>query len=168
MSFGRTERFMQEYGKLPASAYRAYTGLYVFCATRDHERPKPCRTALRAVHRVGMPPRLEGLRPSACGFPPLRPVGLWQGFRTRNPPPRYTKAHSLRECFTKCQARSRFKLESSEKGAHERTAITGRPVVGPYQSPVFGRARSPSAPNLRPTGMTTEKRVSDSCCFRAA
>jgi len=82
---------MQEYGKLPASAYRAYTGLYVFCATRDHERPKPCRTALRAVHRVGMPPRLEGLRPSPRSIPTLRPVGLRQGSGTRTPPPRRTK-----------------------------------------------------------------------------
>ena len=37
-------------------------------------------------------------------------------------------------------------LRSRASSVHERAAITGRPVVGPYQSPVFGRARSPSAP----------------------
>ena len=45
--------------------------------------------------------------------------------------------------------------------------IPGRPVVGPYQSPVFGRDHR-ARRNMQPTGMSTEWRVSDSCCFRAA
>ena len=57
---------------------------------------------------------------------------------------------------------------SRASSAHERAAITGRPVVGPYQTPIFGRARSPSAPQCAVNRNGNGRRGSDPCCFRAA
>ena len=43
---------------------------------------------------------------------------------------------------TCCSCRDRLGGRASSRAAF----VAGRPVVGPYQSPVFGKARSPSAP----------------------
>ena len=77
--------------------------------------------------------------------------------------------HGARSRGSLCTLRGRLAesaIRSIASSSHARAAITGRPVVGPYQSPVFGRHRARR--NMWSLGMTTEKRGSDSCCFREA
>ena len=91
----RTKRLMQGYGNSPHLRI-THILAYMYLRYARPRNPKPCRPALRAVHRVGMPPWLEGLRPSPCGIPPPRPVGLWQGSGTRKPPSRFTNTPASR------------------------------------------------------------------------
>ena len=78
---------MQEYGKSPASAHHAYTGIYVF-ALRATTNPAAWRIACRRSAAVGPAPGLDfvGRRKASATtlrVPPCR--------RSRKPPPRYTK-----------------------------------------------------------------------------
>ncbi len=76
-------------------------------ATRDHESPLPCRPALCADCDARRPQRLEGLRPSPCGFPASRPVGCRQGGGTRNRPAPHTNALPLHlPCLSPSKSRT--------------------------------------------------------------
>ena len=158
--------------------------LACFALTRDHEirrrrgellrnRDAPCRTVARdfvspraprriativAASRAGHERRLRGALKR-----PLR--GLHETVGGLSP----RQLHGARSRGSLCTLRGRLAesaIRSIASSSHARAAITGRPVVGPYQSPVFGRHRARR--NMWSLGMTTEKRGSDSCCFREA
>ena len=109
IGIGCTKRFMQEYGKLPASSQCAYIGAYLSALrATTNTRSLAVRRSRRPSRRV--PPRLKGLRPSPCGVPPLRPIGLWQGFGTRKPPSRLTKPPATRAARKQPESLPRFSV----------------------------------------------------------
>ena len=110
---------LQAYTRTRSIAYICASRIYwhiCICATRDHEHPSLAVRRYAPSIASGCRPgsRLEGLRPSPCGIPPLRPVGLWQGFGTRKPPSRYTKSPASRASRNVRQVCSRAKVRKRE------------------------------------------------------
>jgi hypothetical protein len=111
---GCNERFMQENGKSPAFAYRAYIDVYVHALARDHETwlggesrrrdwlrrvPPPLEGRLLcqvATHRLSCFLGLRGMARAAASTTCIR-----RPAKTRKPPTRFTKTPSLREGCTK-------------------------------------------------------------------
>ena len=99
---------------------------YMCFALRATTNPAACRIACRRSAAVGPAPGLDfvGRRKASATtlrVPPCR--------RSRIPPPRYTKTHSLRECCTKMLGRDQVQIRKSSRAARW-SAPTNRPFSG--------------------------------------